>query len=438
MPLFQRIPGKRRLRNVALWGSLWWGVGLLDRCGLCWPAFGVSSGAGLATAETLVVPYSCSKIGNRVIAAPSSPRRYPIQSARDALTLSFCPAQAAAAGASTSDCPRIAVHHFDILCGNKRVQWADLALAIADGRWGEGRGSGRAIGPISRCALTSERAGRGDPAGPGLSLVCGRGTGSFTTTRLLVPDGYAPLAEVSARIEGGPARIAVGQRSPVMPTLVTSSPLPDITPLRAVLAGEDPRLDFAHAMATSVPAAAVVLPEQGWGGLWILISGGLVAIGAALLAAWRLPARVKQAKATAARAVLKGIVKTETLVALVQQSISKTQLPFAPATKLKPIGDIQAANAASAVGSLLADAEARLGSLKNAGPLNDVLRAELGQLRQRLTTLQAAAAESPDAAGKASPGFRNLLRDIERVRRIADSAALSIAPGAHGDARSNH
>jgi len=156
----------------------------------------------------------------------------------------------------------------------------------------------------------------------------------------------------------------------------------------------------------------------------------VVLAGGGWAAARRWPREARIAKAKAARLALRGIETTETLVARVQQSIAKSPLPFfAPAIKSKPITDIQAANAASAVAALLADAEGRLADLKNAGPLNDVLRHELGQLRQRLSTLQATAAENDDAAAKASPGFRNLLRDIERVRRIADSAALSIGSG---------
>lgn len=50
-------------------------------------------------------------------------------------------------------------------------------------------------------------------------------------------------------------------------------------------------------------------------------------------------------------------------------------------------------------------------------------------LRQRLAALQAAASEDEGAAARASPGFRNLVREIERVRRIADSAAISIGTG---------
>lgn len=377
--------------------------------------------ASQAVSETLVLPYSCSKIGNRLITAPGPPRRYPIAGAREALTLSLCPT-----APDRADCPRVLVHHFDIMCGSKRVPWSEVALSIADGWMGEARPGRAAIAP-GRCALTSERANRGDPAGPGLSLVCTRGPGSFLSTRLLVPDGYAPITETGARIEGGAARLAAPPRFSVVPAIVTSSPLPDITPAADAHVLDD-RLDFAQAMSVTRQAEPAAPPAPAGLTVWILM---LCAIGVAgWIAARRWPREAKLAKVKAARLALRGILSTEILVARVQQSIAKSPLPFsAPAIKSKPITDIKAANAASAVAALLGDAEGRLADLKNAGPLNDVLRHELSQLRQRLSTLQAAAAESDDAAAKASPGFRNLLRDIERVRRIADSAALSIGPG---------
>lgn len=405
------------------------GLGLARIWGLTAALLGICSGAGSAVSETLVLPYSCSKAGNRVIAAPSSPRRYVVAGARDMLTLSFCPN-----APDRADCPRVGVYHFDIMCGSKRVPWADLALVIAEARFGERPGQVR---QPARCTMTSERADRGDPAGPGLSLICQRGPHSFASTRLLVPDGYAPIAEAGARIEGGPARLAAPQRYRVVPAMVTSSPLPDITPVSDVIAADEPRLDFAHALTASKQAGAdeaiavpAVPPPASGFAWWAVLTSALAVAGAGWFAARRWPREAKFAKVRAARLALRGIETTETLVAKVQDTIAKTPLPFfAPVVRSKPITDIKAANAASAVAALLAEAEGRLADLKNAGPLNDVLRNELGQLRQRLTALQASAAESDEAAAKASPGFRNLLRDIERVRRIADSAALSIGSG---------
>ena len=399
------------------------GRGLARTWGLMLAIAGACLATGNAVGETLMLPYSCSKIGNRIITAPSPPRRYAVAGAREALTLSMCPT-----APDRADCPRIVVHHFDIMCGSKRVPWSEVALSIADGWLGDAR-PGRAAGTVGRCALSSARASQGDPAGPGLSLLCNRGPGSFHATRLLVPDGYAPLAETGARFEGGPARIVASQRPNVVPAIVTSSPLPDITPSSDAVADE--RLDFAQALAASRQAEPVAAADQaGLPGWIVLLCASGLAGGGWWVAVRRWPREAKIAKAKAARLALRGIETTEILVARVQQSIAKSPLPFfAPVIKSKPITDIKAANAASAVAALLSDAEGRLADLKNAGPLNDVLRHELSQLRQRLTALQATAAESEDAAAKASPGFRNLLRDIERVRRIADSAALSIGPG---------
>ena len=65
--------------------------------------------------------------------------------------------------------------------------------------------------------------------------------------------------------------------------------------------------------------------------------------------------------------------------------------------------------------------------LKGAGPLREVLQSELALVRQRLASVDDAAGEDADAATKNAPQFRALIRELERIRRIANSAAASLS-----------
>ncbi len=386
---------------------------------------GAGSQASLAAGYVLVMPYACTKIGNRVVTTPGPARRYPVVGRLDAFELPGC-TNGSRAG---TDCRPVAVHHFDILCGGKRVSWSDVAYSIAESRPYPSKRTAIDDGS-ARCRLTADRS-RLDHTGAALSVVCYQPQASFPYTRMLVPAGFAPVGEAGGRIVAADAPPAAPRQSGVLHALVTSSPLPDITPVANEPAAAVPRLDFAQAMdsgrakilAINVPVVLdASTPRSGpWGFIW---GFGAALAGLAGFGAWRWPHKARRVKARTARSLLQAIVWGETYGTGVRQKFAGLPTVFKPAPK--PIADIKAANAASAVTALLGDAQGRLSDLRNAGPLNDVLTQELGQLRQRLSALESTAAESEEAAARASPGFRNLMRDIERVRRITDSAALSI------------
>jgi hypothetical protein len=91
--------------------------------------------------------------------------------------------------------------------------------------------------------------------------------------------------------------------------------------------------------------------------------------------------------------------------------------------------DRNAANAAAAVGALLQQTQTATGQLGGAGPLRDVLQSELGQVGQRLASLETLLAKGDVGADKAAPQFRAMVRDLGRIRRIVDSAAASLTDG---------
>lgn len=83
--------------------------------------------------------------------------------------------------------------------------------------------------------------------------------------------------------------------------------------------------------------------------------------------------------------------------------------------------------AGRAVAAILDQAESEVAQLKDAGPLREVLLSELVLVDRRLANVNAAAAEGKEIEAKSGPQFRLLVRDLERIRRIADSAAASFS-----------
>ena len=84
-------------------------------------------------------------------------------------------------------------------------------------------------------------------------------------------------------------------------------------------------------------------------------------------------------------------------------------------------------NAGAAVAALLEQTNDVVEELKGAGPLREVLQSELALVRQRLASVEDAAGGDADAATKNAPQFRALVRELERIRRIANSAAASLS-----------
>ena len=380
--------------------------------------------AALAAPERVMLPYECTKTGARVTLTPSAPRIFAVLGPHEVRRIAACRLGGRAAG--HSGCQLIDVHRFDVSCGTKRTGWAEIAGAIVR-RWPHAYTHGRA-------GMTTGFAALG-------------GTGA----QLIAPD--AP-----------PAAPHWG----LLNALVTSQPLPDLTPV-TVAAIPPAQLDTTMSLLTerahrdtlavatagvdtsisrndlpaptppparegaktiAAPSAPPVEPHAlALAGLMLIVTLTAGSAGAALS---RLPALAREVKRLTARSALVAIGMSERAWRQIGGGVSAMlALRFGGAAGMRArpaplLLELKAANAASAVAAMLVETEARLSILKGAGPLREVLAQECMQLRQRLCGLEASASENDEAAARASPGFRNLLRDIERVRRIADSAALSL------------
>lgn len=357
-----------------------------------------------AAPERVIVPYSCAKAGARLTVTPSAPHRFNVIGPHEVRRASACWMSGRRAG--TAGCALVEVHRFNLSCGGKRVAWADVAAAIMR-----------------------------------------RGPQSFTRGRVGTTTGFAAVEGTGAQLVAPGRPPAGAARSGILNAVVTSQPLPDITPAAAPggvgHAPGDATMSLltdvahrtlgggAHLPAVDLASPPSQAPQALMGWMLLLSVGGMGA------AAWRWPGAARHLKALAARAALAAIEGSERAWQQLETRVGRgLGLLFAgpgERPRARPLLELKASNAAGAVASMLTETERRISSLKGAGPLGEVLKQECGQLRQRLAGLAAAASEGEEAAERASPGFRNLMRDIERVRRIADSAALSL--GARGPAR---
>ena len=378
------------IRERGAWPAL--GAAALSACGTLGP-----SAASAGSAERVVMPFMCDKTGARLTLTPAAPRSFEIAGLHDVRRVPVC-----LGGQQTGApvCAIIEFHRFDVMCGRKRVAWAEIAAAVG------------ANAPRSH---------------------------------IKGPPGFAPLADAGGRLvvalqETRPARLTGAALVPVI-----SQPLPDLaTPEPAANAPAAGTAEIGAATAAASSADENVSDRQPSGlstGLWSL-AAIISALALGVAASRRWPDRARQVRAKGAGVALAAIealerhvprlggrLKVITRATAVTAAQSLMRVGTFRLRPLRAISDLQAANAVTAVSQMLAATETRIACLTNAGPLVDVLSQEIIQLQQRLAALTATASESAEQAGKASPAFRNLMRDIERVRRIADSAAVSMGAG---------
>lgn len=91
-----------------------------------------------------------------------------------------------------------------------------------------------------------------------------------------------------------------------------------------------------------------------------------------------------------------------------------------------PQWDQETENASAQMTSLLAQIDSVVARLKDGSPLRDVLKQELRLIHYRIAAASEAARSGRDSSEKSAARFRGLVRELERVRRIADSAAVSV------------
>ncbi len=158
--------------------------------------------------------------------------------------------------------------------------------------------------------------------------------------------------------------------------------------------------------------------------LWLV--GLLIAVGSAIL--FRRPLQASMAHAFSGLALPSAISR----LAFVKLMERTTGLGvgfskyFKREHESEPQWDAETENASYQITTLLTQIEAVVSRLKDGSPLRDVLNQELRLIHYRIEAATEAARLGHESSDKSAARLRGLVRELERVRRIADSAAASV------------
>jgi hypothetical protein len=395
----------------------------------------ISAVSSTAAGDELVMPFDCGLKAGRVIVSPAAQKHYPIVGERERQSITTCHGPTA--------CRTLTVHRFVISCGGAGVAWMRVAAAIKSAgdrpAWIDGghlnlvlpaRGSRNVVRPcndrpaFALGAMPVQRVA--------FASGCAAGPRSGDFERIVLPPGFAPVGELGARLvtsfAGGPLKSSSNASAASLrsvsamtgETLVAKADTDSIVePIRG-LEPYEPALEptiaaddwvtvvRAEPPLATVPREAPAPTPVPWA--WMLL--GMALATTAGLARMRFAQSGLQLATAGALQLAR---RREPWPAL-RWSLRRS----APIRKFT--------NAGTAVTALLEQTAEIVEELRGgAGPLREVLQSELALVRQRLASVDAAAGENADASAKNAPQFRALVRDLERIRRIANSAAASLS-----------
>jgi hypothetical protein len=191
---------------------------------------GLGAGAPAVAQEHVIMPYACSVRHGRVVLEPSAERSYAVLGRHEQQPFTGC---------SPTDemrCRTWMLHRFDLDCGGTRVSWLSTVAAAAAGRsrrvWVEdGRLSlrfwaERVDASGNPCFVRPWHAREAWPGqGPFLyNRACGPFRAREAATVVRMPHGFAPVMGLGARFASGPPSLAAAADEPVrrsMPAAAT-------------------------------------------------------------------------------------------------------------------------------------------------------------------------------------------------------------------------
>lgn len=325
-----------------------------------------SLASGTARAEDLVMPYSCAVHGNDLHVAPANDTTYRIVGRRIEQPFVAC----SKTGAS---CETMMVHRFAIECDGAQVAW-------------------------SRVTQAATLHGVKVPAG--------------------LPAGFAPVSPLSGRFvlpalvrtSAHNAAVAMQDLSPDSVTglsddwqTASSGEAQWITEIRSDVLRSSPGGNAGHVAASL------------GGVLLVLFAASMVAAGR-----WRMPAQVRAGWApNSAAAGDVALMWSRRLIDAVVGMRSKLEHGWEKAAEAAHSDDM--ANALLILQARLIEADLAVSALSPHLLLRDVLLAEIHTIRTRFSELERHL--SRRAPQKSAVVIRNLLRELDRIGRIANSAA---------------
>lgn len=362
-------------------------------------------------ADRLEMPFTCTTQANEISLKAGSSQLYEVIGNREQRTYTAC------REAGAPSCKTMTVYRFAISCGGKRVPWVEVAAKIR-----------------------SETVGASWLEADRLNLLIRTNKGNTQrTARFIIPGRYAPIEEVGARLNPHDNLSDVAQNLVDHPNVPdTVSVPPDAVAADAADAAIAAAADMAARSAASsaiLVADAALVSEEAWqtvvykhdasaaippatGGLVYAYTLGALAL-TALVAMFGFLGRRRWHPS----------LRFAWSWALVGGSVTRGWWRSTLSARLPRTDNQTFFNGVDSVAALLLQVESLVYSLKSAGPLRDTLSGELKGIRQRLASLrQADKGELSEA--RTSAGLRAIVRDLERIRRIADSAAISMSKGA--------
>ncbi len=360
------------------------------------------------------MPFDCSLEGGDIHLSPAAETSYRIVGARKEQTVTTCTRP------NGAGCRTVMVHRFTVSCAGTSVDWMRIAAAmrstsanrawIENGRLNLVMPTGGALDSPSPCPGT--QAARLD-RNVVLTGDCLPWSRRAVFEHLVLPGGYAPVGELGARLMVGAAadEFEIASLAPSVTQVSMSEG-------GIVLAKADP--DATLEPRAERPSFETALEPNLAGDDWITV------VRAGPDAAPAVRADITGSRTWAWLAVIASAVVVVVLLAM----------RFAPLLygRRTPVvsfslarRDLNVANASVVVAALLQQTEAAARELKGAGPLREVLQGELGHVRERLANIEKLAAKGEQPLEKSAPQFRALVRELERISRIVDSAVASMA-----------
>ena len=355
--------------------------------------------------ERLAMPFECGIEGGEVRLVPAAEMSYPIVGARDEQAVTACNP-----GTSSAGCRTIMVHRFAISCGGTEVTWMQVAAAVnvaGDKRtWIEDDrlnvvlpSRHPAPAPRGECVDRKFDAASGLQRRVVLKQDCLPWRRRSQIDHVVFPAGYAPIGELGARLVLDVPSDAPGiQLAKVDPGAVWEPSVvlePSNEHVESAAAGSD-WVTVVRKEAERGLRAPSLSGGMPWGWTWLL--SAMAVATAAIFARMRYP-----------------------------QAIPVRLNLFGRSRRLS-----DPSQGGRVVAALLERTEGVVNGLKGATALREVLLSELDRVHRTLANVEAAGrdtsgAEREEHDARTASLHRALVRDLERIGRIADSAASSFS-----------
>lgn len=404
-----------------------------------------------ASVEKISLPFICRVEAGQIRLTPSRPKTYSVVSRAAARAVTACEDSAVA------QCRTLLAHSFRMRCGAKQVAWEDVALAIGGRRtsrvWkADGRLHVEVLRPLDSASPTSAAAKARFVMPPGHAPLEIFGahfvsadaleTGGLPDRAAEAPHAGRQTLPRSLDVDAGaasgsglvsPPRTAAQERADrLRDRTILTEPLPDVeqiarerqladagaaaqswlTTIRRI--GDDER---GEASIVSAPATLDLM-------VWAMLTTLIAAAG---WAAWsRQDVVVERLRSGMdARLLRRAVALAGRYVPRPRPGQRRSRTEETP----YPSASVEAA---------LREVERIIALVPTAMPLRTVLDEEIGRARQRLSVAKAAAADTAAPGQIGATAFRVMMRDLERIRRIAEGAHASLngaGPEAHGEAQ---